>query len=285
MTQGCQQIKLSRIMALGYDEIQQAAERMLADYDAGRANELFAERGTAWLSLSDAYQVQRTVAELRIQRGERCLGYKIGCISPTIQKQFGLNEPVRGYVWNGEMLSSATHLSVGPWRPEGRRFVNLAIEGEIAVRMGRSVALPVSDSELANCIECWFPVIELHNYVFRGPTPTSQELVAGNAMHAGTVVPNASEIRSGRLPDQVEIRIEIDGEVVEAKMASEVPGGPLGSMRWVASSLALRHEELRAHDIVLTGSPGRLILVSPDSHIVVMAEPYRVELFLEETNG
>jgi 2-keto-4-pentenoate hydratase len=33
-----------------------------------------------------------------------------------------------------------------------------------------------------------FPVIDLHNNVFRGCRPTAQELIANNAMHAGAVL-------------------------------------------------------------------------------------------------
>ena len=61
---------------------------MLADYDARRPNEIFAERGTEWLTLDDAYTVQHAVAELRKARGERSLGYKVGCASAAIQAQF-----------------------------------------------------------------------------------------------------------------------------------------------------------------------------------------------------
>lgn len=268
-------------MALSSSELQQAAARMLADYDAGRANEIFAERGTDWLSLEEAYHLQRAVANLRTMRGEQCRGYKVGCISQTIQKQFGLSEPVHGYLWNSEVLTSGSRLRVGPSAGEGRRFVNLAIEGEMAIRLARTVAPSISPDDLATCGESWFPVIELHNYVFRGPSPTSQELVAGNAMQAGIVVPASGEEMSTPLPDQAEIRIEINGDLVEAKLASEVPGGPLGSVRWLASSLARKNEPLRPGDIVLTASPGRLIPVAPGSHIVVSCQGHRVELFVE----
>jgi 2-keto-4-pentenoate hydratase len=269
-------------MALSRAEIQQAAERILADYDAGRANQIFAERGTDWLSLEEAYLVQRTVAELRRQRGENCVGYKIGCISPTIQAQFGLGEPVSGYLWMGEMLPSGSHLRVGPSATEGRRFVNLAIEGEIAIRLACPVESSMPFAALAQCVERWFPVIELHNYVFRGPSATSQELVAGNAMHAGFLVPLPTPGQSAPFSDQAEIRIEINRELVEAKLTSEVPGGPLGSVRWLASSLGLRTEMLRAGDILLTGSPGRLVRVSAFSHIVVLCAEQRVELFVDD---
>ena len=259
-------------------EIQQLARRVLADYDAGRANEVFAARGTAGMSLDDAYGVQQAVAGLRKMRGERAIGYKVGCISPTIQQQFGLTEPVRGYIWGSEMLVSGSSLSHSPTRPG--RFVNLAIEGEIALRLGRDVAPGASGNDLAAAVEAWFPVIELHNFVFRAASPTSQELVAGNAMHAGIVVPSSAETRSLASLSKAEIRVEIDGKVEETKSVSEIPGGPLGTLAWLAASLASSRDSLKAGDFVLAGSPGRLIPVSEHRRIAAICQGQRVELLI-----
>ena len=256
-------------------EVQRVAERMLADYDAHRPNEIFAERGTDWLTLDDAYVVQRTVAELRKARGEHCAGYKIGCLSPAIQKQLRLFQPVRGYVWESEAQISRCHLAQ-------TSFVNLAIEGEIALCLSRDLPKCISDYDLSDCVARWFPVIELHNYVFRGAMPTSQELVAGNAMHAGFVASACSKNGDVAGLAHAEIRIEIDGDLEETKNVATLEGGPLGSLRWLVSSLAPDDKEvLNAGTIVLTGSPGRLLPVGGNSAVAVMCEGERVEMFVE----
>lgn len=268
-------------MALQISEIKQAAKRILADYDAGRANEIFAEKGTEWLTIEEAYAVQRAIAEFRMQRGEQCIGYKVGTLSPTIQRQFGLREPVHGYVWRDEMLASGSRLSCDPFDLAGRRFVNLAIEGEIALRMARGISPAISDDNFSASIEGWFPVIELHNYVFRGPSPTSQELIAGNAMHAGFVGAPASVLPLSELAIQTEIKIEVNGKIVESKRVSQIPRGPIGSVRWLSSSLQRQRKALKAYDIILTGSPGRLIPMLASGVIVVSFQNQRVELIVE----
>jgi 2-oxopent-4-enoate/cis-2-oxohex-4-enoate hydratase len=256
---------------------------MLADYDAHRPNEIFAERGTEWLTLEDAYMLQRAVAQLRLARGERCVGYKIGCLSSSVQEQLGLRQPVCGYLWHTEAISSGSRLI---YQPPGSsqecRFVNLAIEGEIALRLGQDVPAETTiDQSIDDCVECWFPVIELHNAVFRGLRPTSQELVAGNAMHAGFVAPSFPGVSGLSALDRAEIRIEIDGELIETKGVADLPGGPLGSVRRLASLLRPIKETLKAGDIVLTGSPGRLIPIGGSCTIAVGCQGQRVELFVE----
>lgn len=59
------------------------ASRQLADYDACNPGTVFAERLV--LDESQAYALQSAVAELRCRRGERMIGYKVGCTSPTIR--------------------------------------------------------------------------------------------------------------------------------------------------------------------------------------------------------
>src|SRR6266705_2975168 len=134
-------------------EARQLAERMLADYDAHRPNEIFAERGTEWLTLDDAYLLQRAVAQLRIARGERCLGYKVGCLSSSVQRQLGLCEPVCGYLWQTEAIVSGSRLTYEPLGSGKEcRFVNLAIEGEIALRLGQDVSATAIDQSIHDCV-------------------------------------------------------------------------------------------------------------------------------------
>lgn len=258
---------------------------MLEDYDAHRPNELFAERGTDWLTLEDAYAIQRAVAELRIARGERCLGYKVGCISATIQKQLGLRQPVRGYLWDKEVLTSGSHVICGPGC-DGRenRFVNFAIEGEVAIELGGNFpAASGVGGRLTDGVARWFPVIELHNAVFRGPAPTSQELVAGNAMHAGFVIPSFAETISLQTLLQAQIRVKIDGKLVETSSVADLPGGPLGSLRGLASFPPPGRESFEAGDIILTGSPGSLIPIEGSCTVTVECEGQRVDLFVHSS--
>ena len=47
----------------------------------------------ASMSIEDAYEVQRRVIASRVARGEGVVGYKVGCTSRAIRRQFGLKEP------------------------------------------------------------------------------------------------------------------------------------------------------------------------------------------------
>lgn len=263
---------------LSLEEVQRVAERMLADYDALRPNALFAERGTDWLTLEDAYAVQHAVARLRWARGERCVGYKVGCVSPVIQRQLGLHQPVRGYLWASERHESGSCL-------EPARYVHLAIEGELALQLCRVPSSRMREEELLDCIERCFPVLELHQAVFRGHVANSQELIAGNAMHAGFVAPTGEAPATATMHsfDQLhcgEIRVELDGQPAEVTSVDKLPGGPLGSLRWLATSLEEDAETLPPNALVLTGSPGRLLPVGPGAKVTAYAAGQKVEVLV-----
>lgn len=55
--------------------------------------------------------------------------------------------------------------------------------------------------------------------------------------------------------------VETGGDPVETRKVAALPGGPLGSLRWLVSSLAPTKERLKSGHITRTGSPGGLIPV------------------------
>ena len=202
-----------------------------------------------------AYAVQAEVAALRSADGEPVAGYKVGCTGPNVREQFGMDGPIRGFLYGTELYPSGVKLSHAS-------YANLAIEGELAVRLG-------DDAEIARI----FPVIELHNYVFRSESPTLQELIANNGVHAGVVLPAAEGARwCGDEPLTGALRIEINGRRVEEGPMSGVPGGPTGSVEWLRGHLAAHGLALRPWQLVLTGTPLSLIPVRPGDSVRVAAE-------------
>jgi 2-keto-4-pentenoate hydratase len=184
------------------------AARQLADYRARTPGTFFAEEDQSRLSLDGAYAVQGEVASLRAAEGEPVAGYKVGCTGPGVRKQFGMDGPIRGFLYSTELYRSGSKLSHAA-------YANLAIEGELAVRLG-------DDAEIARI----FPVIELHNYVFRSKTPNLQELIANNGLHAGVVLP-ATEGPGRRGQESLTgmLRVEINSRTLEEGSMSGVPGG------------------------------------------------------------
>jgi 2-keto-4-pentenoate hydratase len=235
--------------------IAEFARRQLADYDARTPSRSFADPVFA-PTINEAYDAQHQVAELRVKRGEPIGGYKIGCVSRTVQKQLGVDYPVFGYLFVSELHSTGT-----PIRAD--RFPSLAIEGEFAVRVG-------NEREIASV----FPVIELHNHVIWRTKATPEELIANNCLHAGVVLPRIEPPYAGAASNAISV-------VRNRELLGSATAG-IESFTKVINHLAMRGMSLQPGQIVLTGSPLPLYPAGPGDHIVVESGGLgRVELLLQ----
>ena len=232
--------------------LQTLAARQLADYDAHKPGSVFAE-GCA-LTVEEAYRLQIEVARLREARGERVAGYKIGCVSPAVQQQLGVESPIFGHVFSSEVRTSGADLS-------SRRFDGLGIEGELAVELSEDVNDPedLRDGP-ASFVASVFPVIELHHYVIRGNGPSAAELIANNALHAGIVTANSRTI----LPGPCQISVSINGG--QRGVAAPDPFATLYPLAVLLKRFGIG---LRRGHILLTGSPLPLYRVESGDRIDV----------------
>lgn len=224
------------------------AHQQLRDYDEHSPGTIFEDAGFQ-ISIEDAYHLQFSVARLRIARGEVVAGYKIGCVSEAIQRQLQLDRPVFGHIWASELYPHGATLNTD-------RFACLSIEGELAIRIA-------SDG---TSIASAFPVIELHNHLFRR-APTSAELIANNALHAGVVLPEAETQSSN--PALETLSVFRNGEQVGSAPACVFPGGPAEAIERVERHLHQWNLSLQPGQIVLTGAPLPLYSVTTGDRIEV----------------
>ena len=236
-------------------EIQNVAGRQLHDYDAREPGTAFAEP-TFRLALDDAYRVQIETAQLRALRGETVAGYKIGCVSAAVRRQLGTEHAVFGHLFASEFRSSPAELSAD-------EFCCLAIEGELALKLDADIDdVEELREDPVQFVREIFPVIELHHYIFRGPSPSAAEVVANNALQAGVVVPVARTTADGA--DRLEVKVTISDRVEDAATVD-----PLETVYELARRLAVFGIKPKAGEILLTGSPLPLYPVGQDDYIRV----------------
>lgn len=209
--------------------------------------------GLDQLSVADAYQIQHRVVAHRVTRGERRLGYKVGCTSKAIQQQINIASPIWGNLFDSQQFSNHAEFPLS-------RFANLAVEAEIAVVLSEDPR-NLDVESLNSVIERAFPVIELHNFDIPPQHRCAASLIANNGMHAGFVIPNSGP--SERIVGS-KLRLTL-GE----KQAFEVEPAELNltvseSLEWLRAELkrAPTLEALQPPVVVLCGSVGELVEVS-----------------------
>jgi 2-keto-4-pentenoate hydratase len=213
------------------------------------------------LSLDDAYEVQSRVIAARTAAGEQVVGYKVGCTSRAIRRQFGLTEPICGRL-------VSPHVHHGDTALDWHAYRNPAVEPEFVFVMGKDLADEVGEAGLLrDAIDSVSPGIEVHNYRFRLGEPTSQELIASNGLHAGLVV---GDLKIGARDFDMDIEgvgLFVNGVLADSGIGAEIMGGPLTSLRWLVNHLVRRGEVLRAGQLVIPGSPVGLISVGTGDRV------------------
>ena len=241
------------------DKISKIANRQLADFRNTTPGMCFSDRDFK-LEIDEAYAVQDALVSLRVKEGESVIGYKVGCTGPGTTKLFGMQGPIRGTLFKDEMHSNGSEI-------KANQFCNLAVEAEMAIEMGQN-------GQIASV----FPVIELHNYIFRGLTKSLAELVANNGLNKGTVLSNYEWWNfSKQFEEKSTLSLEINEIEVDFGDLCPMAGGPSSSLDWLHSHLAEYNKELSQGDIVLGGTalglhrvhPGQSISVKIDGEVAV----------------
>lgn len=250
-------------------QLQQWASRQLADYDARQPGTLFAD-GVV-LNVEQAYQLQSAVVQLRCERGERVVGHKVGCTSPIIRAQLGIEHSVSGRLFESERHASGAAVS-------RTRFANLAIEGELAIELSREPnESDFSEVSIPACVARVFPVIELHNHVMRGEQASAAELIANNAIHAGFVTGEGlclNDTASKQFPDSAALSISVNDQLLEECSGSVLIQTIHSSLKWLAETVRNRGGHLQAGEIILTGSIPSLFPIVRNGAVRVDAPPF-----------
>jgi 2-keto-4-pentenoate hydratase len=228
--------------------------RAVDDFWTARAGgEFFPEAYRDRLTLDDAYRIQIALVERRLAAGERHIGWKVGLTAKAIQEQFGFYEPVFGCILET--------------RPSGHVFgadelIHPGFETELCIRLAHGLEGKVSIEEVHDAIDVIHPSFEIIET--RGDFVNQIALaLADNAQQRCVVLGAPVRLPREMALDEVEARVELNGQEVARGLGSAVLGTPLNSIAWLAGKLPQYGQTLRAGDIVMTGSFVRQFPLSP----------------------
>jgi 2-oxo-3-hexenedioate decarboxylase len=193
-----------------------------------------------------------------LKGGARRVGWKIGLNVPEIQEALGIDEPVIGY------LTTATLLEPGG-EYFGRDALQLNVEAEIALEIGRDVPASVDPQDAREAIAGIAAAIELADV--GGPRGDVQAIVAGNVFHRGVVL---GESRPAFPAEGVAATIAVNGE---ERAAADAPDEFDEVVEVTARLLGAAGEQLRAGDRIIAGSITTPVAVRPGDAVTVDLGP------------
>ncbi len=237
-----------------------AAEALLAEH---KANVQFKSLGppAAPATISDAYDIQEQyVSLLRGEHGD-AVGYKVGLTSATMQAFCRIDHPIAGVV-----LASRLHRSGTTVRRSD--FGRLGLEFEIAVRIKSDVpvtSMPHTAETIRPHIDGVCAAVELvddRNADYADLDVRS--LVADNSWNGGIVLAEFATT----WPDLESVlgRAANDRVAIGEGYGRDILGHPFNSVAWLATQLASRGENLKAGQVVMTGSVMKTVFPSEDAN-------------------
>lgn len=224
-------------------------ERLAGHLDDARRHGREVERltlGAPDLDLSQAYRVMDAGIALRVARGERVIGLKMGLTSEAKRRQMSLDAPIYGVLTDAMEVREPFHL---------RGTLHPKIEPEIAFRFARGLrGAPDRAGVLAACTGVG-PALEILDSRYRDFKYFSlPDVVADNASSSHVVLPERwVEVEGGDL-SSVELVMSIDGTLRQRATGAAISGDPVLSVVQLCALLVTRGRSLPAESVVLAGA-------------------------------
>ena len=227
-------------------EIDTFSQKILEDYDSNNPGTIFKDK--IKISNSDALILQSTVSKLREKRGEKIIGYKIGCVLKETQKKMGFIQPAWGTLWENELHKNGATLNK-------KEYSNPAMEAEFGVILNRDLKSEnISFEYILDSIESIYPLIEIHNLVFHGDAPYGAELLANNAIHAGVILgPKNNLPNNNQITD---LKLIYDKKIIDSWSNKKWPRDMLSEVTWLVNEQAKIGSVLKKGELILTGAYG-----------------------------
>ena len=199
--------------------------------------------------LDDAYRIRRAYQQLEEESGRGAVaGYKIALTTPVMQQLCGVHEPCWGAIFRQEVYQSPATLRAAD-------YCRIAVETEIAMRLGADLPHGGGHAELASKVEACMAAIELiEDLRYDYKRLDAAALVAGNAWNAGIVL--GRPVADWRALDLARVagRLRINGNEIGSGVGGDVMGHPLNALSWLADKLAAAGTPLARGMVVMTGS-------------------------------
>lgn len=201
------------------------------------------------ISIEDAYYISLQMLQRRIEVGEKIIGKKIGVTSKTVQNMLNVHQPDFGYLTDKMVFANDTDM------PISEMLIAPRAEGEIAFILKHDLVGPgVTNADVLRATESVMPCFEIVDSRIQDWKIKIQDTVADNAS-CGLFVLGDQGV-DPRTVDLVTVGmvVEKNGEVISTGAGAAALGSPVTCVAWLANTLSEFGIELKAGEIILSGS-------------------------------
>jgi 2-keto-4-pentenoate hydratase len=227
----------------------------------------FPQEWKARLTVEQAYRVQLGLLARWEARGERLAGFKVGLTAPVIQKQFGMHEPVMGF-----LLESGHRESGAAFRHA--ELMAPGFENELCLTVGTRLQGPgVTPAQARAAITAVQPAFEIIEG--RGDFRADLTLaLTDNSQQKAFITGLASALPPGWEPAATTVEVFINGQRVDHAVGNEETGHPVRAVAWLANKLAEFGRRLEPGHRIMSGSFTKQYPISRGDRIETRFTPF-----------
>ncbi len=203
------------------------------------------------LSVDQAYEVQARVVALRVEAGERQVGWKVGATSFAILEQFKdmIDGPSYGALMSATTFSDPEYVRAGD-------FFTIGLEPEIGVVLDKPLRGPgVTNVDVLGAAAGVVAAVEiLDGRIEPDSGGGLSDGTADNACHGASVL--GTLMRPARGFDFIHegAVARNNGRLFASACGAEALGNPLSVVSWLANELAKHGRQIEAGQVISTGS-------------------------------
>ena len=212
-----------------------------------------------------AYAIQVRWTELRLARGEKIAGRKIGLTSQAIRLQLGVSEPDYGTLWQSSFYEARDgHVTI-----PAAQFLQPRIEGEVAFLIRDRLTGPdVTPEEILASTRGYALGVEIVDSRIADWKIKLADTIADNASYGGFTVGPWDTALGGVDLSALVMKIRQNGELAAEGPASAVMGNPAKSAAWLANKLHEFGVSLEPGDVIISGGITKMLPVRAGDEFV-----------------
>lgn len=200
------------------------------------------------LSISEAYLVQDALTELKLAMGIKLIGYKMGLTNLAKMAVAGVDEPLKGQLFEKMVLKNGAHLSL-------QNLIQPRVEPEIAFvlkhELGGAEIIP---EEVIAATEYVTTALEIVDSRYHGFNFSFSDGIADNIC-AARVVLGDKKFRPEDLDlANIEVQLFVNQCQQASGVSSVVLDNPINSISALAKLLHQRGMKIAAGSVIITGA-------------------------------
>lgn len=196
-------------------------------------------------SLAEAYTIQLTSIQRRIERGEKITGFKLGFTSKAKMEQMGVHDLIWGILTDAMKIEDEGEIALN-------NYIHPRAEPEVAFLVEKAIDKAISLEEIPNYISKMAVAIEVIDSRYENFKFSLEDVVADNCSSIGYCIGEWKDAKS--VINNLPIELKFDGKIVQQGNTKAILENPYQSVVELSRLATKAGLKIDAGYVILAGA-------------------------------